>query len=167
MDNIKWTNLERVLNEFADTFIELARGNLESNNSNASHALSDSIEKIIDIGEDSFSVKISLEDYWVYLENGRGPGKFPPPPAIRNWIEIKPVEPYPDARGRIPTVEQLTFLISRKIAQDGTTPHPFFEPAKEEAISRFSDRIDEAIIQDVEAWIESEITPKLKKSLGL
>ena len=82
---IKWTNLERVLNEFADTFIELARENLESNGSNASHALSDSIEKIIDIGEDSFSVKISLEDYWIYLENGRGPGKFPPPPAIRNW----------------------------------------------------------------------------------
>ena len=164
--DIKWNNLEAVLNEFADAFIDKARSNLANNNSNASYELSNSLEKIVEIGEDCFSVKISLADYWTYLEHGRGPGKFPPPPAIRNWIEIKPVQAYPDNNGRIPTVEQLTFLISRKIAEEGTEPHPFFEPAKEEVINAFADRIDEAIEADVLAFIQEKVGEMMETYLG-
>ena len=164
--DIVWRNLERVLNEFADRFIELARGYLQSNGTNASGELSQSIEKIVEIGEDSYSVKISLADYWEYVENGRGPGKFPPPPAIRNWIEVKPVVPAPGIDGRTPTVEQLTFLISRKIAQEGTSPQPFFEPAKEEAIRQFSQAIDEAIAQDVDDWITEIVEKGMRDALG-
>lgn len=164
--DIKWTNLERVLNAFADTFIELARGYLESNNTNASGELRDSIEKIIEIGEDSYSVKISLADYWTYVEKGRGPGKFPPPPAIRTWIDVKPITPTPGINGKTPTVEQLTFLIGRKIAQEGTQPQPFFEPAKEEAIRQFSKAIDEAIAQDVSDWLEKIVETGMRDALG-
>ena len=164
--DIKWTALERVLNEFADTFIELARGNLENNNTNASGELRDSIEKIIEIGEDSYSVKISLADYWTYVEKGRGPGKFPPPPAIRTWIDVKPVTPTPGMNGKTPTVEQLTFLIGRKIAREGTQPQPFFEPAKEQAIRQFSQAIDDAIAQDVSDWILELVDRKMKETFG-
>jgi hypothetical protein len=164
--DIKWTNLERVLNDFAYRFIELARQNLNDNNSNASHELYNSLEKIVEIGEDSFSVKISLADYWQFLEHGRGPGKFPPPPAIRNWIEVKPVQPYPDSRGRIPTVDQLTFLIGRKIAEEGTEPQPFFEPAKEQAVREFSTAIDKAIEADVDEYVEECVVKMLETWLG-
>ena len=128
--DIKWTNLTGVLERFADRFMELARRYLQDNGTNASGELSQSLDKIIEIGEDSFSVKISLADYWKYVEEGRGPGKFPPPPAIRNWIEVKPVQPYPDARGRIPTVDQLTFLNGRKIAEEGTSPSRSSSPRR-------------------------------------
>ena len=163
---IKWTNLERVLNEFADRFIELARGYLQNNNTNASGELSQSLEKIVEIGEDSYSVKIGLADYWTYVEHGRGPGKFPPPPAIKSWIEIKPVNPNPMANGKTPTVEQLTFLIGRKIAREGTTPQPFFEPAKELVIREFSDAIDKAVEADVEAFIDDAVTRFMEKTFG-
>lgn len=166
MTDIVWRNLERVLNEFADTFIELARGYLERNNTNASGELSQSLEKLIEIGEDSYSVKISLADYWYYVENGRGPGKFPPPPAIRNWIEVKPITPTPGIDGRTPTVEQLTFLIGRKIAEEGTEPQPFFEPAKQEAIRQFSQAIDDAIAQDVSDWLEEIVESGMRDALG-
>lgn len=164
--DIKWTHLTEVLNSFGDRFVELARENIERNGSNASHNLSDSIEKIVEVGEDYYSVKISLDDYWVYLENGRGPGKFPPPPAIRSWIEVKPVTPYPDSQGRIPTVDQLTFLISRKISREGTSAQPFFEPAKEQAIREFSQAIDDAIAADIDAYIEEAVLRMLEKTLG-
>lgn len=164
--DIKWTNLEKVLNEFADRFIEIARGILESNKTNASGELRDSLEKIVEIGEDRYSVKISLADYWYYVEHGRGPGKFPPPPAIREWVEIKPVYAYPDSRGHKPTVEQLTFLISRKIAREGTDPQPFFEPAKEQAIREFGEAIDQAIVADVEAFIEEAVEDLMKTIFG-
>lgn len=166
MMDIKWTNLERVLNEFADRFIELARGYLQENGTNASGELSRSLEKIVEIGESSFSVKISLAEYWTYVEHGRGPGKFPPPPAIRRWIDVKPVQAYPDSRGRTPTVDQLAFLIGRKIAEEGTDPQPFFEPAKEEAVRQFSAAIDKAIEADVDAFVEEQVQKMLETWLG-
>lgn len=164
--DIKWTSLERVLNEFADYFISLARQNLTDNKSNASYDLYNSFEKIIEIGEDSFSVKISLEDYWKYVEEGRRPGKFPPPQVISDWISVKPVIPKPGLNGKTPSVEQLTFLIGRKIAKEGTEARPFFEPAKEEAIHRFSNAINLAIEEDVSNYILEIVENGLKNALS-
>lgn len=166
MMDIKWTKLTEVLNDFADTFIQIARDNLQANGTNASYDLYNSFQKIIDVGEDSFSVKIQLEDYWKYVEEGRGPGKYPPPDAIRSWIEVKPVVPQADMNGRTPTVEQLTFLISRKIAEEGTNPQPFFEPAKEEAIRQFEDRISYAIQEDVSNYILELVQKGMEDAFG-
>lgn len=149
MEDIKWTRLTEVLNEFADAFIQNARNNLDANQSNASYNLYNSFEKVIEVGEDYFKVSISLADYWQYLENGRGPGKFPPVDKIKEWIEVKPVNPTPLSNGKTPSVEQLSFLISRKIANEGTEGKPFFEPAKEQTIREFEDKINQAIDEDV------------------
>lgn len=153
MEDIKWTRLTEVLNEFADAFIQNARNNLEANQSNASYNLYNSFEKVIEVGEDYFKVSVSLADYWQYLENGRGPGKFPPVDKIKEWIEVKPVNPTPLSNGKTPSVEQLSFLISRKIANEGTEGKPFFEPAKEQTIREFEDKINQAIDEDVSNFI--------------
>lgn len=153
MEDIKWTRLTEVLNEFADAFIQNARNNLDANQSNASYNLYNSFEKVIEVGEDYFKVSISLADYWQYLEKGRGPGKFPPVDKIKEWIEVKPVNPTPLSNGKTPSVEQLSFLISRKIANEGTEGKPFFEPAKEQTIREFEDKINEAIDEDVSNFI--------------
>lgn len=153
MEDIKWTRLTEVLNEFADAFIQNARNNLDANQSNASHNLYNSFEKVIEVGEDYFKVSISLADYWQFLENGRGPGKFPPVDKIKEWIEVKPVNPTPLSNGKTPSVEQLSFLIGRKIANEGTEGQPFFEPAKEQTIREFEDKINQAIDEDVSNFI--------------
>ena len=153
MEDIKWTRLTEVLNEFADAFIQNARNNLDANQSNASYNLYNSFEKVIEIGEDYFKVSISLADYWQYLEKGRGPGKFPPVDKIKEWIEVKPINPTPLSNGKTPSVEQLSFLISRKIANEGTEGKPFFEPAKEQTIREFEDKINQAIEEDVSNFI--------------
>lgn len=164
--DIKWTALERVLNEFADQFIQNARDGLQADGSIATGELYDSFEKIIEIGEDYYSVKISLADYWQYVNNGRKPGKFPPPPAIRNWIEVKPVNPYPLPNGKTPSVQQLTFLISRKIANEGIEPTNFFDEAKEQTIRDFEQRIDLAIAEDVSNYILELVDRKMKETFG-
>lgn len=163
---IKWNHLLEALDRYADRFIEIARENLTSNDTNASGELYDSLEKIVEVGEDAFSVKISLADYWYYVEHGRGPGKFPPPPAIKNWIEIKPVNPLPGVNGKTPTVEQLSFLIGRKIAREGTTPQPFFEPAKEQVLMEMGDAIDQAIDDDIADFIQEAVIRKMEKTFG-
>lgn len=134
MEDIKWTRLTEVLNEFADAFIQNARNNLDANQSNASYNLYNSFEKVIEVGEDYFKVSISLADYWQHLEKGRGPGKFPPVDKIKEWIEVKPVNPTP-------------------LSNEGTEGHPFFEPAKEQTIREFEDKINQAIEEDVSNFI--------------
>ena len=153
MEDIKWTRLTEVLNEFADAFIQNARNNLDANQSNASYNLYNSFEKVIEVGEDYFKVSISLADYWQHVENGRGPGKFPPADKIKEWIEVKPINPTPLSNGKTPSVEQLSFLISRKIANEGTEGKPFFEPAKEQTIREFEDKINQAIEEDVSNFV--------------
>lgn len=164
--DIKWTTLERVLNEFADAFIQTARDNLQADGSIATGELYDSFEKIIEIGEDYYSVKISLADYWQFVNSGRKPGKFPPLPAIRNWIEVKPVNPYPLANGKTPSIEQLTFLIGRKIANEGIEPTNFFDEAKEQTIRAFEERISLAIEEDVSNFILELVEKGMNDAFG-
>lgn len=155
--DIKWNHLTETLNHFADYFIETARQNLSNNGSNASYNLFDSFEKIVEVGEDYFSVKISLADYFTFVENGRGPGKFPPVSKIQEWISVKPITPYPGNNGKIPSVDQLTFLIGRKISEEGTDPQPFFKPAREEALKQFEQAIDYAIDEDVSEFVIEQV----------
>ena len=162
--DIKWIRLTEVLNEFADRFIQNARDNLQANGSIATGKLYDSFKKIIEIEDNSFKVSISLADYWYYVEHGRGPGKFPPPDVIRNWIEVKPVNISP-INGKMPSVEQVGFLIGRKIAENGTQPKPFLEPAKEQTLREFEERIAYAIEEDIGNYILELVEGKLANIL--
>ena len=110
------------LDEYAEKAKELYKRKLTDKGINASYKLLNSVETVVRRNDDEFTVTINLEDYWIYVENGRGPGKFPPIDKILEWIRVKPVIPYSDSRGRLPTEEQLAFLISRKISEQGTEP---------------------------------------------
>lgn len=60
-------------------------------------------------------------DYFKYLIYGRGPGKFPPPAKMEEWVIANP-DVLSRARHvyRSLTEKQLGFLIGRKIAREGT-----------------------------------------------
>ena len=120
------------LDEYAQKSEELYKRKLTDKGINASYKLLNSVETTVKRNDDEFIVSINLEDYWYYVENGRGPGKFPPIDKILEWIRVKPVIPYSDSRGRLPTEEQLAFLISRKIAEQGTEgKHILYETVDE------------------------------------
>jgi hypothetical protein len=85
---------------------------------NASSTLSNTADVEVQLNGDKLLISLNLEPYWRYVEYGRRPGKFPPIDAIRNWIKVKPV--VPDARtGKVPSEDQLAFLIARKISREG------------------------------------------------
>ena len=106
--------------------------NLRTRGINASYKLLNSVETVVRRNDDEFTVTINLEDYWYYVENGRKAGRFPPIDKILEWIRVKPVIPYSDSRGRLPTEESLAFLISRKIAEQGTEGrHVLYETVDE------------------------------------
>ncbi len=64
----------------------------------------------------------------IYGPLGQASGKMPPRNAIMDWIKVRRVEPQDTSMD----LEDLEFLIARKIATTGTRPQPFLIPAAEE-----------------------------------
>lgn len=109
--------LDRVLERYGNQIIDLYRRKI----SNASGKLGNSLSCFVQTEDGVYDLYIQLEDYWKYLEYGREPGKFPNIEAIKKWIQIKPVLPRA-YNGKLPNIEQLTYLISRSIANNGIEP---------------------------------------------
>ena len=152
--SIRWTHLRQVLEEYGAYFIQAARNDLGANHTYASGLLGDTMRSIVQIYDGHYEVDIELQDYWYYVDNGRRPGKFPPPNKIKEWIRVKPVTPYAMSNGKLPTVDQLAFLIGRKIAKEGTDPQPFFQKNIKPTYEHFQEAIALAIDEDVAEYIE-------------
>lgn len=148
------TTIQNIINEFTDTLKSV----ISSNGSNASGTLSKSIKGIVKMNDKYLTVSISLEDYWKYIEYGTNP-HFPPVDKIREWVRVKPVLPRPLASGKLPTENQLAFLIGRKISKFGTKPKPFLNNTKEEF--DLVGKVYNATLELITKQIEQEITEEL------
>ena len=102
-----------------------------------------------------FEVYFNLQDYWKYVENGRKAGKFPPVNAIKDWIQIKPVVPRA-INGRVPTTDQLAYLISRKIATKGIEPKKLLKRSLEDSKDKI-DLLVSLITEQLEIELNNEI----------
>lgn len=101
----------------------------------------------------TYEVVLNLQDYWKYVEEGTRP-HWPPISAIAHWIQIKPVIPRPDEKGNIPSQQSLAFLISRKIAREGTTGTHDLKETTDALLGYYEDLIKEALERDVFDYIE-------------
>lgn len=150
-------NIKDVLNDFGKYLVEEYKDQLILNDVNASDELYNSVVYSVSQNKNVFEVKLELADYWKYVENGRKAGKWPPISAIEKWIEIKPVIPRPMDNGKLPTTQQLAFLISRKIGLEGIKPRPLLQKSVDNIWNVFEQYIAEAFAKD----LEKEITLKL------
>lgn len=157
---IEWTETRRVLEEFAIRLRNLYQDKLIEDDRVATGNLLNSVEYEIQTDTKSITVCLSLEDYWYYLEEGRQPGKFPPVDAMIQYIRSKPI--IPDERsGRLPTENQLAFLIGRKIAQEGFEGGHYLAESQEEVLVEFEDKLSEAVGKDVGRYIDILFTQYL------
>ena len=107
-----------------------------------------------------FVLYFNLPDYWIYAEEGRRPGKFPPPDAILKWIQFKRLVPT-SRGGKIPTTKQLVYLISKKIALHGTEGKHLLQETIDETYDTLVDQLVEAISEQLEEEIEKEINENI------
>lgn len=150
----EFKHLKETLERYAIDVKELYKSKLTEDDARASGELINSVNYILNFNTKSFEVSLSLVDYWKYVENGRRAGKFPPPDKIKRWIEIKPVLPRP-YNSKLPTIDQLTYLICRKIKLDGIQPRPLLKETLEEINKEYEDKISEALTQDLENELDS------------
>lgn len=152
-------NLIEVLDEYGRAVKEKYQENLVYDDAVASGELLNSVKYIFQHNQSSFEVSLSLLDYWKYLENGRKAGKFPPINKILDWIRVKPVIPRP-YNGKLPTERQLAFLISRKIALEGTKPRDILKLTLEEINDEYFVKISDALAKDIEEDIDNFLITK-------
>lgn len=148
--NNEFPNLTRVLNEYAQGLVENYKAALGAESINASGELANSVKYIIDDKvKGRFEVKLELLEYWKYVEYGRKAGKMPPISAIKQWIEVKPIIPRPNKNGKLPTINQLAYLISRKIGLEGTKGRGVLGERIENTNRVFWEDIEDAILKDL------------------
>lgn len=152
-------NLIEVLDEYGRAVKEKYQENIVYDDAVASGELLNSVKYIFQHNQSSFEVSLSLLDYWKYLENGRKAGKFPPINKILDWIRVKPVIPRP-YNGKLPTERQLAFLISRKIALEGTKPRDILKLTLEEINDEYFVKISDALAKDIEEDIDNFLITK-------
>ncbi len=144
-------HVQAVMEEMAIAIRNEYQDNLIRNDRIASGDLLNNIEYEITRGDFTYTIYVKMKDYWYYVENGRKAGKWPPIDNILNWIKIKPVLPRPNAKGKLPTPQQLAFLIARKIGEEGTEGTQDLRKATDTIWDTFEDRLYEAIDEDVDA----------------
>ena len=124
---MKFSRTESLLNSFAQTIVNRYKDKISEY---ASGKLYKTIDYTITSKSDSYLVTINLEAYWVFLERGRRAGaKMPPVSAIEKWIKVRKILPRPvtlkSGKQRVPTVQQLAYVIARSIARNGCSARPF------------------------------------------
>ena len=144
-------HVQAVMEEMAIAIRNEYQDNLIRNDRIASGDLLNNIEYEITRGDFTYTIYVKMKDYWYYVENGRKAGKWPPIDNILNWITVKPVLPRPNAEGKLPTPQQLAFLIARKIGEEGTEGTQDLRKATDTIWDTFEDRLYEAIDEDVDA----------------
>lgn len=147
-----------LLNELKEVYRQLLYENDKVVQGNPNR-LVDNINSLIKIEGNRLELGFNLPAEWKFVENGSSP-HWPPVSAITDWIDQKPVTPYPDSNGRIPTKDQLAFLIGRKIATEGIEAKHLLEEAitrtdfynrmifliKEEMVSHYNKEIKKILL---------------------
>lgn len=110
--------IRRFLEGWTNTLLEDYKGKLPSG------ALKDSVTSRITLDLNNIRITLYLNDYWIYVEEGRKAGKFPPVSKMIEFSKNIIPEPYimPSGRTIIPDRKDIAFLIGRSIAENGIKP---------------------------------------------
>lgn len=144
-------NIVLALQQYREAFERAYKYKLIADDKKATGQLINSISTTIKVGGTTFEVVMSIVDYFKYVEEGRKPGKFPPPNAILKWINVKPVIPRP-MHGKLPTKQQLAFLIGRKIATEGIEAGHQLKDTVEAINAEYIPRLEQALQEDFDAY---------------
>lgn len=153
---IEYKELEKVLEIIGNQISEQYKNNLKSKDINSSNQLTNSITIDVQRLGHQFNVVLNLEDYWKYIEYGRKPGRFPNISKLIEWIKKKPVLPHKNENGKLPTQQQLAYIIGKHISENGIKPKNILENTINK-LNNIEDILLTAISIDVENYLTETI----------
>ena len=143
-----WEKTYEVLKEYAIELRNTLQDSYINDDRIATGDLLNSVEYIIEKDDRQIEVSLQLKEWWKYVEEDTKP-HFPPPDAMLNYIKAKPILPKPDRNGKLPTPNQLAYLIGRKISEVGTTGTHNVRDTVRLINERYEEKIGQAISEDI------------------
>ena len=146
---IQLIEVRKVLTEYKTKFEELVKTKIQKKDKIASGNLLASISTKIEVDGSVYTVILNSLDYLKYLETGTKP-HWPPTEPILKWVKDKRL-PTRELTGdkSLPTEKQLTYLVCRKIAKEGTEKNFIIAETIEELNEIYLKRLQEALAIDI------------------
>jgi hypothetical protein len=120
-------NVKSALNEIGRKIVRRSRKLYVERETRASGKLGKNLRHRWRKTPDGFKLQIGARGvgYAKYADQGRGPGRMPPPRNIEQWIKDKPVKLRDPKSGRFvamnqKNIERAAFAIARRIGKRGT-----------------------------------------------
>lgn len=150
-----FANVFETLDEYRREFERVYKLHLEENGHKATGNLISSISTYTEVkGDGVVEVWLDCAEYYRWVDKGRSAGKWPPRDKILDWIRVKPIIPRPDKNGKLPTEQQLAFLIQRKIGEEGTEGTGDLQHTLEELNGTYMLRLQEALAKDWQKYAD-------------
>lgn len=156
-----WEKTYEVLKDYAIELRNTLQDSYINDDRIATGDLLNSVEYIIEKDDRQIEVSLQLEEWWKYVEEDTKP-HFPPPDAMLNYIKAKPVLPKQDRNGKLPTPNQLAYLIGRKISEVGTTGTHNVRDTVRLMNERYEEKIGQAISEDINNELDVIIIQSFK-----
>ena len=156
-----WEKTYEVLKEYAIELRNTLQDSYITDDRIATGDLLNSVEYIIEKDDRQIEVSLQLKEWWKYVEEDTKP-HFPPPDAMLNYIKAKPILPKPDRNGKLPTPNQLAYLIGRKISEVGTTGTHNVRDTVRLINERYEEKIGQAISEDINNELDVIIIQSFK-----
>lgn len=130
------------LEKVSNRVIKDAKLNLRDGNHKATGALDKSLNySITKKSRTSIEILFGGTEYAEYVDQGRRPGKGIPLDALKKWLKIKKID------------SSLSFVINKKIKEEGIKPTFFYTKALDDNQSDYDDCVEaylDEIVEDLE-----------------
>ena len=149
-DDLNTTDIRNICEQIADVY----RNKMRDADYNPADELMN-FKWVTEYNGNLFQVYFTLPNYYIFAENGRRPGRFPPPDAILKWVQYKRL--VMTTNNKVLNTNQMVYLISRKIALHGTKGRHLLQQTIDETYDTLVDQLVDAISAIFEKEIEKEI----------
>lgn len=144
--------VQATLEQYKDKIVEQLKDRLAQQGLVASGKLQNSIYGVVT----QTGINIFAEDYGIFVEEGRGPGKMPPRNKILEWVESRNLQ---SINPKYKRTKDIAWMIARSIAEKGTIQRFGYQGSK--FIDFVSKNIMVSLTKDIEESYLKDINEQL------
>jgi len=144
--------VQATLEQYKDKIVEQLKDRLAQQGLVASGKLQNSIYGVVT----QTGINIFAEDYGIFVEEGRGPGKMPPRNKILEWVESRNLQ---SINPKYKRPKDIAWMIARSISEKGTIERFGYQGSK--FIDFVSKNIMVSLTKDIEESYLKDINEQL------
>lgn len=146
-------NLKKALEELGVDFIKELTNQLIAADKKATGELINSLDyRVVEV-LDNFLLTITSAPYLKWVDEGRRPGKMPPPSKFLKWIDARNIK-FKDKKGKFISKQSTAFLIARSIGKKGIKPSNVIRKTIDSIYSNKMQLLEQAASRDIKALID-------------